>query len=566
MLQLLEQENLKLSEISKSYPYNSLWAQLGDLYGAIANPIKIAKTVIFGNESSIKTIDRLLNILTYFIRCNEIKKNNYTPIFDKDFVNKAVNEQMNKKHVKPRPLNLLTPTINTLSSKPSLKKPGSSGLTRTSTSIVRDLSSLDTECFKELEADEKLQETSKESETYKLLLKILKKNVMNDIPKVLAFRDSRFVKQELRIGNKSMDTGIEMNLRDKMYLKKYQKDLILSAEQIKLTVTRPDNDGVEETIELDDDFKSDDNFVSLSNLITANNLGGNQSIRLLWRDGLNLEQIKHLERIAAEQELKEKKQEKEQNLADGVVFVLGDDEKLVGLKMSSSSQSLKECESRTETSGAIKKTNTCNHYKKHSGVKFNFEQYPQIATNYMKSKYLEYSELEVLEKGMKMERELGAGTSRDSPTKVLSTDNLGSTLTEDERENDEDCECCKNGGASYLQTPSNASELEFSSETDYLSQNPSKNEKYLIDSNNYCSLKQLTQSLATLDENSTLDSKTTQPYSHVKMIEVPLPENVEVSCASANDDHKPGFISSLFTATSNHYIADMVLQVIILNS
>lgn len=42
---LIEEENMKLSEISKIYPYNALWAQLGDLYGAITCPTKLSKTV-----------------------------------------------------------------------------------------------------------------------------------------------------------------------------------------------------------------------------------------------------------------------------------------------------------------------------------------------------------------------------------------------------------------------------------------------------------------------------------------------------------------------------------------
>lgn len=579
---LLEQENYKLSEISKNYPYNALWAQLGDLYGALTSPIKISKTVICGNESSVQTIERLLNILTYFIRCNEIKKTKCNKVFDKEFINKTVYEQVNGRSNE----SLNTFNLNsssTLGSKSSLRKSGS-GLTRSSTT-VRDLSTMGTESEPkiDIEATFKSDSQCENSEPYQLLLKILKKNVMNDIPKVLAFRDSRFVKQELRIGNKSIDPGIEMNLRDKMFLKNYKKDLILSAEQIKLTVTRPDNDGVEEVIEFEDDFKSDeDNFISLSNLITETSLGTSKGIKLLnfkclsGKEYLNLEQIKHLERLAA---IEEEKQNQLQlkNLIEanknqetsGVVFVLGDNDKLIGLK-SSSSNSLKEyAEERFEVSGgsgAVKKTSPCKHKGlKHSGVKFNFEQYPQIATNYMKSKNLEYSELEVLEKGIKLEREskmnCGAGTSKSYlSNNKLSTETLKAE-PDDEECDSQECECCcKNGGAHYLQTPSNASDIEFSSESEYLSPTREKKEKFFGESKSNL-LQQLSQNLVTLDENSALLSEhRSDASSYVKMVQIPLPENIESTCKE--DEFKSGFTSSLFTAVTDHYIADMVLQVI----
>jgi hypothetical protein len=65
--------------------------------------------------------------------------------------------------------------------------------------------------------------------------------------------------------------------------------------------------------------------------------------------------------------------------------------------------------------------------------------------------------------------------------------------------------------------------------------------------------------LATLEEESALVPETITVKNDVKMIEVPVSENVEV--AGREDECKSGFTPSLFTATSDHYIADMVLQV-----
>ncbi|XP_013785652.1 folliculin-interacting protein 2-like [Limulus polyphemus] len=56
--------------LARSHPYNPLWMQLGDLYGAIGSPTKLAKTVINGKKTDI--IIRFIYILSYFIRCSDI--------------------------------------------------------------------------------------------------------------------------------------------------------------------------------------------------------------------------------------------------------------------------------------------------------------------------------------------------------------------------------------------------------------------------------------------------------------------------------------------------------------
>lgn len=562
---MLEKENHKLSKISKSYPYNALWAQLGDLYGAIANPIKVCKTIICGTEFDIQIIERFLSILTYFIRCSEIKRNHYTKVVDRENINRLVNQQLNSKSHKN--------TEEEMSFK-NLKTANKSGLTRSSTT-VKDMSQMDEEpdsmnSLSSLEALELTGNIETDSEKYHLLLNILKKNVMNDIPKVLAFRDSRMVQQELRIGNKSMDTGIEMNLKDKLFLRNYQKHVLLTTgEQIKLshyalplpdlTVTRPDADGVEETIELDDD-----NFISLSNLITANSLGGDSAIKLFWhaepnKEALNLEQIEYLERMAAKHQistddLKLAGKSSASDSSSGVVFVLGENEQLVGLKTSPSMQSLQSLkEIDMESIGAIRKSPCKHKYKKHSGVKFNFEQYPQIATNYMKSKNLEFSEHEILEKGLKIEREnMGGASTSKSPNKV------GTTEIEDSDE-EEDCDCCRNGSrASYLQTPSNASELEYSSDSPLENIYPTFSSKPKPNLDVYINPYQL----ETLDEEAELKSEAPAiSESKMKVIEIPMLDTFKLTTPTSEDSTKPGFTPSLFTATSDHYIADIVLQV-----
>lgn len=55
--------------LEKTNPYNPLWAQLGDLHGAVgAYPIILTRTVIIGNNKEL--IARVLFVLSYFIRCS----------------------------------------------------------------------------------------------------------------------------------------------------------------------------------------------------------------------------------------------------------------------------------------------------------------------------------------------------------------------------------------------------------------------------------------------------------------------------------------------------------------
>ncbi|KAM5193203.1 folliculin-interacting protein 2 isoform 2-T2 [Mantella aurantiaca] len=62
-----------VSLLAKSHPYNPLWAQLGDLYGAIGSPVRMTRTVVVGKRKDL--VQRILYILTYFIRCSELQDN-----------------------------------------------------------------------------------------------------------------------------------------------------------------------------------------------------------------------------------------------------------------------------------------------------------------------------------------------------------------------------------------------------------------------------------------------------------------------------------------------------------
>ncbi|XP_016426004.1 folliculin-interacting protein 2-like isoform X2 [Sinocyclocheilus rhinocerous] len=58
--------------LAKSHPYNPLWAQLGDLYGALGSPVRVCRTVVVGRRREL--VQRVLYILSYFIRCSDLQE------------------------------------------------------------------------------------------------------------------------------------------------------------------------------------------------------------------------------------------------------------------------------------------------------------------------------------------------------------------------------------------------------------------------------------------------------------------------------------------------------------
>ncbi|XP_042193840.1 folliculin-interacting protein 2 [Callorhinchus milii] len=68
-----KQASQSVDLLGKSHPYNPLWAQLGDVYGAIGSPVRLSRTVVVGKRKEL--VQRLLYVLTYFIRCSDLQEN-----------------------------------------------------------------------------------------------------------------------------------------------------------------------------------------------------------------------------------------------------------------------------------------------------------------------------------------------------------------------------------------------------------------------------------------------------------------------------------------------------------
>lgn len=64
----------QIEKLGSWYSCNPLWAQLGDLYGALGTPAKVAHTVVAGDPEKSDLINSVLSFLSYFIRSGVIRK------------------------------------------------------------------------------------------------------------------------------------------------------------------------------------------------------------------------------------------------------------------------------------------------------------------------------------------------------------------------------------------------------------------------------------------------------------------------------------------------------------
>ncbi|XP_038119080.1 folliculin-interacting protein 1 isoform X1 [Culex quinquefasciatus] len=536
----IQREKDKISKITANHPYNVLWAQLGDLYGAVGHPVKLSKTIICGSPQMSNTIEKILNVLSYFIRCSEIKRTVHVEAFEESKVKEAFAAQ--------RIINSASSPAY-LSEQQGTSKDKFPKMARTASGMVRSGT-----IMKDLTAMEK-DSKSAESEQ----LSMLKKNVMNDIPNVLVYRDSRFVQQELRIGNKSMDTELLMNAREKQFLEMiYHIKKGNNGPPIRMTLTQPDETG-QEAIELDGTDTDDVESVRLSKLITETNIGdGEHGQRLFWgieriRNELPMDQLKYIDGLRGDYDMLRQSKPKED-----VVFVLGDNEKLVNIRHAG--------DAKSSDLGAVGGKKPCSHsrLRRHSVI-FNFDRYPKVVENYWKSQHLDMTEHGFHEKAMKLD--MAVKMSLDGESSISDP-------------SEEECDVCRNASFLYLQTPTNASELEFSydlhegSSISSFHNSASKSSleeelrKYPGVQPNDNIPKVHATAMATLEEHPA-ELKAKHPDSILKLMDIPMSK--AISAASLNDENnndktekraspRAGFMPSLFSRVSDHYIPDMILQ------
>lgn len=227
---------------------------------------------------------------------------------------------------------------------------------------------------------------------------------------------------------------------------------------------------------------------------------------------------------------------------EDVVFVLGDNEKLVGLK-NKANCSKKEVANESNDSPSRCCSQQSQHSKplKHSGFKFEFDKYPQIVTNYMKSKNLEILDRHYLGK---------PGN--------LKLDNFQFDPMVVQPLQEEKCEICLKCQMmeSNLQTPTNASELEY---TNDVPEQAEQQYAKVVDSDK--SLELETKTFVRKRKENTVIVNVRRPSIDTTglrvsdVVEIPMAGVIEESC-----NKSVGFDNSLLGGITSHYVPDLILQ------
>ncbi|XP_075970832.1 folliculin-interacting protein 2 isoform X2 [Anticarsia gemmatalis] len=476
-------------------PYNALWAQLSDLCGSIGFPPRAARTIISGT-SNTQFVNRLLMVLTYFVRCGDVKRNDF---------------QFQECMVKENKVVSVTPSA----------PPECAGLRRTATHV------------------NKLGQCESES------LTVPSVNTQNSDSSVSTLAAS------------------EVSIKRSSTLANLGQKLSNSSE-----------------------FPVEERS-STSDVPVTSQLKRNPTVMLPLQPSSD---------SSPSSSLSENEPETEQK----VVFVLGDNDKLVGLKNKSVGGKCVKKSSKVHNEPVIleipektsepcknegceqdKRANspskccgqTLQHSKpiKHSGFKFEFDKYPQIVTNYMKSKNLEILDRHYIGKPGNLKLD----NFQFDPTIVP-------PIQEDRCETCVKCQMME----SMLQTPTNASEMEYMNDMPRQSEPQFAKETIVEDTTsphremtpktfvrrrkentvvvNFVKTNKTSCDGASVTETKRPDvRKVTREKEKARVVDVKqvLEFPVPALCAArANAQARSGFDGSLLGGVTDHYVPDLILQ------
>lgn len=619
-------------EISKFHPYNVLWAQLSDLYGSVGCPSRLAKTIICG--ANTLTINKVLNVLTYFVRCSEIQRVECTKVLNNIEIENIIMRKSNRNFSSYLDDNQYIPISKVQAKNPfsneqrfkdlsnisdqTFKRPmDNNGINYSFHSITNEFGS--TELLNSLSSTIKLMVTSPNNDQFEC------ETASEALEFILKKVDSGSIEpnQENRLN--SVDRINTENCSNNFGSSLWSIDTV--TDGIAFEIRKATNTKLTESDK--NKLKRCQSFNRKSNVVDelrksrtlrqmSSDINGYAGTGITFPDFIDNNMV-----INSNESINIQKSDIEQNQSGSsrsVVFVLGDDDVLFDLKAAPSKtlnntaiqNSSKKIEklishlqvekqrdcvqnlsstanissqaaflttSNTNTMKPEKKMKHCTH-KKHSGVKFNFEQYPQIVTNYMKNKNLDVESYDFLEKGLKLEQEnaFNYGASSSILPKKIPED-----IQElEEQEEEQQCECCANTFR-ILQTPSNATELEFSSEDgnypvpiNNIVSKPMEKLRPIVEFNSQTTVIQQTDRINTVVNDSELidinknnigesfsqsNETTKENYEkHLQLLAIPIPETKIVPNSKTNRI-RAGYVPSLFVGITDHFIPDMVLQV-----
>jgi hypothetical protein len=579
--------------LQSRHPFNPLWGEFSDLYGAVGHPTKIAQTIITGTNKK-DLISKILLSMTYFIRCCDvdrrvpiradvqeenrmveticrqyscIPKENYKKYEDhlkeimncnKDFFTNCNNN--NNYCYKNNELE-----VSLRESVPVLKK--SSGLTKTQT-CLGDLSNLVKEDVPESRFDSSLTEphTLKYENKFKSLYpnlaavdtlentkhesaipssdEIMKKvNTLCRVPSstVLCHMDRKIsdgivehrsqphiINMEKQMRSNDLKSNLDMSGSTISNASEKNRDVVfVLGEDEQLVGIKKESKTVDTPQESNSCIKQRPTYLNLSkHLLQVKNSSYNSFHDSDFTENLDNSLIKPSTSWSpsADKQVGEQPQK-----ANGE---------------SRNTYSKKHPRSQSEPPDDRKSEDAKKKSKyRYSGVKFNLQQYPQILSNYMKSKNVEISNLHFGDKSLKLDE--------------LSS--LSDTIISKYPELDEDYE---EGEA--LQTPSNASELEFTSDLFVAPSTANQTKESNVDSplNLLCSQHIPNTIIEESEKNCDENVKTVRKYStscssyKMKVTNLPMPKSKFYKSMI----NPVRYTSSLMRAASDSYMPDMVLQ------
>ncbi|KAJ2938259.1 hypothetical protein O0L34_g17600 [Tuta absoluta] len=561
-------------------PYNALWAQLSDLCGSIGFPPRTARTIISGT-TNLQFIDKLLRVLTYFIRSGEVIRSDFrfqeTVLKETKVI--SVNNSVNNLSTgmkKTKTVNrfsdtdLKVPPVNTQGSDNSVSTLGASDVTvkRSATLANFDKLSIDSESdFNETSVETPVASTLRRNPTLMAPLTAISDSSFSSIEEPEQEQKVLFV-----LGDDEKLVGLKNKANNGKAVKKSSKAHL----DLNQTVVQKENVSFTE-VEKKQIQLAEGNMEKIS---------------------LSKEQIEKVEKVSETKEQEQifsQTEEQEENMPEeqketarpnekheenmnlhkepqesvNLTEKLKDDFQNNAVKTEVCSK--ENCVARSKESPAKCCSQILQHSKpiKHSGFKFEFDKYPQIVTNYMKSKNLEILDRHYIGKpgNLKMQN------FQFDPTVV--------PPIQDER--CDICDKCQQLEA-LLQTPTNASEMEYMNDIPRHIE-PQYAKETIVDETNLnhreispkTFVRQRQENTIVVNVNKRLESplrvSIEAPVSKLeksekegqkdaliqvkKVIEFPMPcvERLPLLVPE-----RSGFDSSLLGGLTDHYVPDLILQ------
>ncbi|XP_050309625.1 folliculin-interacting protein 2 isoform X2 [Anthonomus grandis grandis] len=457
--------------ISAKHPCNPLWSQLTDLYGAVGYPIKTAQTVITGtNKNNIVT--KLLNSLTYFIRFDNVERKNVT---------RAGLEEENKVAGQICARNKCIPKQYYMKYQDHLKNI----LWEEPVKVKKE----DKSAVDQLKSSKGLTKTKSQSNMSSLISEKLKCNIESPLTFGHVLKTESFYKNQANLDqnhNNVSEKCVKAPLKN------------LSKSQKINDLTKLEQDIAPEDFESFQPPSVDETVVFV--------LGENEKLV-----GLKKDESSELVGAGVKRKISASKRPSSLNILKSDKpgnLHLHESSSYESLVVENFEEPLPHFQTRAQSEPPeIRKTSPPKF--RHSRVKFNLQQYPQVVKNYMKSKNIE---LEGLSLGEKVFDKF-----------VTVQHNIKLDLSGYEYENDE---------AEVLQTPSNASE-EFPTDMDT---DPDK--EYVKE--------------VAIEEKKQL----------MMIVDLPMPK----SAIFSEKQLSVPYTSTVMRGVIDNYIPDMVLQGLISNN